>query len=175
MKCVGFVGLGFMGRGMASNLIKGVDKLVVYDISPNNTLLFDKLLEIKENVIFANSLKEVAQETQTICLSLPDENSCDNVIFGSNGISNIWKEKDGNKLIIDHGTFSQAFAKHTSNKLLTNYKNIDYIDAPVSGGPMGAKNATLTIMTGGKKELFEQNKYIFHSIGKNVLHFGSVG
>ena len=178
MKSVGFVGLGFMGRGMAWNLIRGVDRLVVYDVSPRNTLLFEKLLDNKQKVIFANSLTEVAQESQTVCLSLPDENSCHEVIFGNKGLATAWKDKNqtmARKLIIDHGTFSQAFAKHASNSLLTNYQHINYMDAPVSGGPTGAKNATLTIMTGGEKELFEENKFIFHSIGKNVLHFGSVG
>lgn len=179
MKSIGFIGLGFMGRGMAANLLRGVDRLVVYDVSAANSCLFEKIVnenkQQQEKLIVVKSIEEVAQQTQTICLSLPSEDSCHEVIFGSKGISKKWQMKDGKKLIIDHGTFSQAFAKQTASNLLTNYERIDYMDAPVSGGPLGAKNGTLTIMTGGKKELFDENQFIFHSIGKNVLYFGETG
>jgi 3-hydroxyisobutyrate dehydrogenase-like beta-hydroxyacid dehydrogenase len=173
---VGFVGLGFMGRGMAANLAKGLPKLTVYDISQENWKIFQSNQEIDmSKVIFARSLQQLAEESDVICLSLPSESSCKEVIFGRNGITQTWKSSKEGKLIVDHCTSSKAFAQETHAQLSHVNNLLNYIDSPVSGGPGGAKDASLTIMVGGAKQQYEECLPLFRLIGKKILHFGPAG
>jgi 3-hydroxyisobutyrate dehydrogenase-like beta-hydroxyacid dehydrogenase len=174
MRRVGFVGLGFMGRGMAANLAKGLSKLTVFDISQENSKIFHSNVDARK-VVFAESLQQIAEESDVICLSLPSESSCQEVIFGRNAIAQTWKLSKERKLIIDHCTSSKAFAQQTHGQLSHVNNLLNYIDSPVSGGPGGARDATLTIMVGGTKQQFEDSLPLFRLIGKKILHFGPAG
>lgn len=175
MRRVGFVGLGFMGRGMAANLAKGLPQLTVFDISKENVKLFENSLgrEDLSKVNISQSVKSLAEQSDMICLSLPSESACREVIFGPDGIAQAWKSNRG--LIVDHCTSSKDFATQISSELQKSHQNIQYLDCPVSGGPTGAKNATLSIMVGGTVENFDLCRPILDLIGKNVQHFGPVG
>lgn len=173
---VGFVGLGFMGRGMAANMAKGLSKLTVFDISPENSKIFRRNCEAEgREVVFAESLRHLAEESDIVCLSLPSESSCKEVIFGDSGIAQTWKSSKEGKLIIDHCTSSKAFAQETHLQLSSINNLLSYVDSPVSGGPGGARDATLTIMVGGKKQHFDDCLPLFRLIGKKILHFGPAG
>jgi 2-hydroxy-3-oxopropionate reductase len=172
------VGLGFMGRGMAANLAKGVSRLTVFDISKENSELFQKSLcqEHLATVNFAKSLRHLAEESDVICLSLPSDTSCREVLFGSHGVAQTWQSAPNERrLVIDHSTSSKDFAQKVSSELREQSPLFDYMDCPVSGGPAGAQNATLTIMAGGTAENFQEHLPLFRLMGKKVLHLGPTG
>jgi 2-hydroxy-3-oxopropionate reductase len=178
MRRVGIVGLGFMGRGLAANLAKGLNRLNVYDISKENCSLFQKSLcqEKLQRVTFTKSIEHLAEESDVICLSLPNDLSCREVLFGSRGVAQTWQTfPNEQRLIIDHSTTSKDFAQQISRELQQQNPLFDYMDCPVSGGPVGAQNATLTLMVGGSTENFRDNLALFHMIGKKIVYLGPTG
>jgi 2-hydroxy-3-oxopropionate reductase len=137
---IGFIGLGFMGKGMASNIARGlpphssriIDKLNLYDIDESKCKYISSLHKDK-SINVASSIEEIASLSDVICLSLPSEEACKSLIFDDkSGLLKYWKNSE-NKTIIDHGTFSNSFVttNHHKCKLL----GVEYMDAPVSGGP----------------------------------------
>ena len=163
MATIGFIGLGIMGAHMARNLLRGDHTLIV---SGKHSVPED--LRSRATVV-ANSAA-VAQAADIVIAMVPDTADVADVLFGEAGVA---QGLAGGKLFIDMSSISpietQAFAKRVEAL------GADYLDAPVSGGEVGARDATLTIMVGGKAAAFERAKPLFTLMGKNITHVGDSG
>ena len=157
---IGFIGLGIMGRPMALNLHAAKHELVV----PERASLTDDIRKVAEVVPDA---KTVASKAEVVILMVPDTPDVETVLFGPNGAAEGLKS---GTLVIDMSSISPIATKEFAAKV--NEKGCDYLDAPVSGGEVGAKQATLTIMVGGPDKAFEKAKPLFELMGKNITHVG---
>lgn len=155
---VGMIGLGVMGHGMASNIIKHGYALTVYDLRPE---CYADLLG--ENVKAVNSLEELSQETDTILMIVNAYKNCESIM------SELVKTKHGGT-VVNMSTISMDDAKKLEK--MAAESGISMLDCPVSGGTAGAKNGTLTMMAAGSDELFEAHKPLFESYCGNVVHVG---
>ena len=164
MSKIGFVGLGIMGTPMAEHLIKGGHEVFLYSIP-----------SIPESLVQAGgkacaSGKEVAQNADVIITMVPDTPHVAAALFDANGIA------DGltpGKIVVDMSSISPVETKKFAERI--NALGCDYIDAPVSGGEVGAKNATLSIMCGGSEAVFEKVRPLFELMGKNITLVGGNG
>jgi len=161
---IGFIGLGVMGRPMAENLIKAGHRLVLNRVKPASQYLVDSGGEE------ADSPKAVAQQTEIIILMLPDTPDVDAVLFGENGVA---EGLSKGKLVIDMSSISPVATKQFASRV--GALGCSYLDAPVSGGEVGAKAASLTIMAGGEQAAFDRAKPLFETMGKNITLVGGVG
>ncbi|MEM3485377.1 MAG: NAD(P)-binding domain-containing protein, partial [Candidatus Methanomethyliaceae archaeon] len=143
---VGFIGLGIMGLPMAKNLIKNGYSLVVHNRSRKPV---DELVNLGAEPAFSG--REVAEKTDVVITMLPDSPDVREVILGKNGV--IEGVRSG-MVVIDMSTVSPKVTVEIANALAT--KGVEMLDAPVSGGQKGAIEGTLSIMVGGKKEVFER-------------------
>lgn len=163
MATIGFIGLGIMGAHTARNLLKGDHTLIV---SGKHSVPEDLC---SRATVVANSAA-VAQAADIVIAMVPDTPDVANVLFGEDGVA---QGLAADKLFIDMSSISpietQAFAKRVEAL------GADYLDAPVSGGEVGARDATLTIMVGGKEAAFERAKPLFALMGKNITHVGDSG
>ncbi|MGM3278268.1 2-hydroxy-3-oxopropionate reductase [Ralstonia sp. 24A2] len=163
MATIGFIGLGIMGAHMARNLLKGGHTLVV---SGKHSVPDD----LRTQATVAPNSTAVAQAADIVIAMVPDTADVANVLFGEDGVA---QGLAAGKLFIDMSSISpietQAFAKRVEAF------GADYLDAPVSGGEVGARDATLTIMVGGKTAAFERAKPLFALMGKNITHVGESG
>jgi 3-hydroxyisobutyrate dehydrogenase len=162
---VGFIGLGTMGSRMGRNALRAGYELVVYDIDAKAV----KALE-KEGAKPARTPREVAEQVDTLLLSVPDSPQVIEVATGADGIAEGAHE---GLVVIDHSTVAPV----TPQSLEKEFKplGVTWLDAPVSGGPNGAEAATLTIMVGGDKEAFESRRPLLESMGKNIEYMGESG
>jgi 2-hydroxy-3-oxopropionate reductase len=158
---IGFIGLGIMGRPMAMNLKNGGHELIV----PERSSLTD---EIRGAAKVMATPKAVAAEAEVLILMLPDTPDVGAVLFGKNGAAEGLR---AGTLVIDMSSISPIETKEYAAKLIA--KGCEYVDAPVSGGEVGAKAATLTIMAGGADASFARAKPLFDLMGKNITHVGS--
>ncbi len=158
---IGFIGLGIMGRPMAMNLKNGGHELIV----PERSSLTD---EIRGAAKVVATPKAVAAEAEVLILMLPDTPDVGAVLFGENGASEGLR---AGTLVIDMSSIGPIETKEYAAKLIA--KGCEYVDAPVSGGEVGAKAATLTIMAGGADASFARAKPLFDLMGKNITHVGS--
>jgi len=162
---VGFIGLGIMGSSMAQNLMNAGFDLVVYDVVASKC---DPLAAKGAKV--APSCAEVARLSDVIISIVVDTPDVEAVLFGPDGVA---EGLSPGKVVVDMTTISpeatEEFAKRLSEK------GVDMLDAPVSGGDKGAREATLAIMVGGKKAVFERCLALFEAMGKNIVHVGSHG
>ena len=165
METIGFIGLGIMGKPMSQNLIKAGYSLVVYDI------VKEYVNEIAgAGATAAASSLEVAQKSDVIITMLPDSPDVEAVVFGDEGVL------DGiqsGSLFIDMSTIAPATSKKVYEALQE--KGVEALDAPVSGGDVGAKSGTLSIMVGGSDEAFKRALPLFEIMGKNIVHIGDPG
>jgi 2-hydroxy-3-oxopropionate reductase len=164
MTKIGFIGLGIMGRPMAGHLLKGGHALYVHNRSKPPQDLIDS-----GAVACANG-SEVARSADVVITMVPDTPDVEAVLFGADGVA------DGlspGKTIIDMSSISPIATKEFAKRI--NALQCDYLDAPVSGGDVGAKAATLTIMVGGTEAAFENVKPILALMGKNITLVGAVG
>lgn len=165
MANLGFIGLGIMGKPMAGHLVKAGHKVYVYDLNP---------APIKELVaqgaIACQSSKEVAENSEIIIIMVPDTPDVEQVLFGRAGV--VEGVKKG-AIVVDMSSISPIATKEFARRLAA--LGVEMLDAPVSGGQVGAENATLSIMVGGKAEVFEKVKPIFELMGKNIVHIGGHG
>ncbi|KQV99768.1 2-hydroxy-3-oxopropionate reductase [Rhizobacter sp. Root1221] len=164
MSKLGFIGLGIMGTPMATNLIKGGHELYVHTrrtVPADLTALGAKSC--------ANAT-EVAQKADIIFLMLPDTPDVATVLFGDNGVAAGLAK---GKTVVDMSSISPMETKTFARKI--NDLGCDYLDAPVSGGEVGAKAASLTIMIGGTEAAFERVKPLFELMGKNITLVGGNG
>ncbi len=165
MSKIGFIGLGIMGRPMAEHLQKaGHELFVLKHRSPLPPELMDA------GAIACTSPKVVAEKAEIIVTILPDTPQVESVLFGDNGVI------DGlspGKLVIDMSSISPSQTKSFAQRI--NQSGCDYLDAPVSGGEVGAKAATLTIMVGGEQAVFDKARPLFELMGQNITLIGANG
>ncbi|HVC61599.1 MAG TPA: 2-hydroxy-3-oxopropionate reductase [Acetobacteraceae bacterium] len=157
---IGFVGLGIMGRPMAVNLHAAKHTIVV----PERASLTDDIRAIAK---VAPDGKTVAAESEVVIVMVPDTPDVETVLFAQNGVAEGLKR---GTLVIDMSSISPLATKEFARKI--NALGCDYLDAPVSGGEVGAKQATLTIMVGGPDAAFARAKPLFEVMGKNITHVG---
>src|SRR5271169_1766863 len=160
---IGFIGLGIMGRPMALNLHNAQHSLLVYD----RATLPDDIRAVAE---VEPDGKTVSQKSEVVILMVPDTPDVENVLFSPNGVAEGLKP---GTLVIDMSSISPIATKEFAKRI--NALNCDYLDAPVSGGDVGAKAASLTIMVGGPERAFEKVKPIFELMGKNITLVGGNG
>ncbi|MFC9538579.1 NAD(P)-dependent oxidoreductase [Lysinibacillus sp. NPDC056959] len=160
---LGFIGLGNMGLPMSVNLLKAGYKVYGFDINSQAIEQFKK-----EGGVGLATAKEVAEQSDIIMTSLPTPQVVEQVYRSEQGI--LHHAKKG-CLLIDFSTVNPELndSLHKEAQLL----GLSYLGAPVSGGVIGAINATLTIMVGGKEEDYQTGSEIFRIIGKNIYHLGT--
>jgi 2-hydroxy-3-oxopropionate reductase len=157
---IGFIGLGIMGRPMALNLKQAGHTLIV----PERKSLTDADRAAAEVVA---DPKAVAAKAEVLILMVPDTPDVEAVLFGPGGAA---EGLNKGTLVIDMSSISPIATKEFARRV--NEKGCDYLDAPVSGGEVGAKQATLTIMVGGPDAAFARAKPLFETMGKNITHVG---
>ena len=160
---IGFIGLGIMGRPMALNLKNGGHELIV----PERASLTAEIRAAAEVVADA---KTVASKADAVILIVPDTPDVEAVLFGANGVA---EGLSAGKLVIDMSSISPIETKAYAEKITA--LGCDYVDAPVSGGEVGAKAASLTIMVGATDAGFARAKPLFDLMGKNITHVGGIG
>ncbi len=165
MANLGFVGLGIMGRPMASNLLAAGHKVHVYDLLPEPA----RELAAK-GAVACSSSREVAQKSDIIFIMVQDTPDAEAVLFGKEGIAEGVRQ---GCVVVDMSSISPIATKEFATRLAT--LGVEMLDAPVSGGQVGAENASLSIMVGGKPEVFAQIKPYFQIMGKNIVHVGGNG
>ena len=163
---IGFIGLGLMGKPMCLNLQNAGAQLVIHNRSQE---VVQKLNQ-EPKITAAKSAADVASQTQIIILMLSDTNALETVIFGENGLYDSLQE---GSLVIDMGTSAVTKTRTFATKLKV--IGVDYIDAPVSGGELGAINASLVIMAGGTEASIKKARPIFDILGSSLVHIGDVG
>jgi 2-hydroxy-3-oxopropionate reductase len=161
---IGFIGLGIMGAPMACHLIEGGHEVFLASRS-----LIPSELKSAGGKACVNA-KEVAQKADVVITMVPDTPDVEKVLFGLNGVSEGLSQ---GKAVVDMSSISPLAMKDFAKRI--NALGCDYLDAPVSGGEVGAKNATLTIMVGGEPAAFERMKPLFDLMGKNVTLVGRNG
>src|SRR6202521_2052020 len=161
---VGFIGLGIMGRPMAGHLQAAGHRLFLHDVGP-----------VAQDLVAAGGLvfksgKEVAEESDVVIIMVPDTPHVEAVLFGANGVA---EGISKGKIVVDMSSISPLATKEFAKKI--NQRGADYLDAPVSGGEVGAKAASLTIMVGGPEKAFSTAKPLFEKMGKNITLVGGNG
>ena len=161
---LGFIGLGIMGAPMASHLVNAGHEVFINTRSKiSSSLANSKAIQCK-------SPADVAKNADIIFLMLPDTPDVEKVLFDEGGVaSGISK----GKIVVDMSSISPIATKEFAKKI--NGLGCDYLDAPVSGGELGAKNATLSIMVGGEEGIFNRVKPVFELMGKNINLVGANG
>ncbi|TCT08106.1 2-hydroxy-3-oxopropionate reductase [Aquabacter spiritensis] len=161
---VGFIGTGIMGRPMAGHLIDAGHTVFVHNRSKPAQELIDK------GAIDAGSPAEVARRADIVITMVPDTPDVEQVLFGKDGVA---EGLSAGKTVVDMSSISPVATKAFAEKI--GALGCDYLDAPVSGGEVGAKAASLTIMVGGTEAAFEKVKPLFERLGKNITLVGDVG
>jgi 2-hydroxy-3-oxopropionate reductase len=161
---LGFIGLGIMGSPMAGHLINAGYPVFIHTRSKIPAEL------TTSSAKQCNSSKEVAQNADIIFMMLPDTPDVEKVLFGENGVA---AGLSSGKIVVDMSSISPIATKEFAKKV--NALGCEYLDAPVSGGEVGAKNATLSIMVGGNEATFNQVKPVFELMGKNINLVGGNG
>jgi len=161
---IGFIGLGIMGAPMAGHLRAGGHDLFVTTRSKVPQVLLDA------GAVACKTAADVARQADIVFTMVPDTPDVQKVLFGEDGVASGLSK---GKTVVDMSSISpietQAFARQIAAL------GCDYLDAPVSGGEVGAKAASLTIMVGGSEAAFERIKPLFALMGKNITHVGDVG
>ena len=164
MAKIGFIGLGIMGAPMAGHLIKGGHQVYLYSIPSVPQALVDA-----GGTACAHG-KEVAQKADIVITMVPDTPHVEAALFGDNGIA---QGLTKGKIVVDMSSISPLATKDFAKKI--NTLGCEYLDAPVSGGEVGAKAASLTIMIGGSEATFAKVKPLFELMGKNITLVGGNG
>ncbi|MFC1992299.1 2-hydroxy-3-oxopropionate reductase [Chloroflexota bacterium] len=165
MAAIGFIGLGIMGKPMAGHLLDAGHTLYVYSRSPA------PVKEIaSKGAVACNNSKEVAQKADIIFIMVPDTPDVEAVLFGKDGVAEGVKQ---GSIVVDMSSISPIATKEFAKKL--GGKGVKVLDAPVSGGQVGAEQASLSIMVGGQPDVFEQVKPYFELMGKNIVLVGGNG
>lgn len=165
MKKIAFIGVGVMGKFMVSNLLKNGFEVSIY--ARNKAKVEDS---IKEGAIFCETIKECVQNKDAIITIVGYPKDVEEVYLSQEGIINSASQ---NSYLIDMTTTTPTLSIKIHEE--AKKKNLKALDAPVSGGDIGAKNATLSIMVGGEKKDFEACKKIFEAMGKTIVYAGNAG
>lgn len=160
---IGFIGLGIMGRPMADNLQQAGHSLFLHRHrgAPPSEML-------ERGAMTCSSWREVAEASDVVILMLPDTPEVEAVLFGSDGVA---EGLSANKTVVDMSTISPLATRDFARRIGS--IGCDYLDAPVSGGEIGARDGTLTIMVGGPEEAFERVRPLFETMGRNVTLIGT--
>src|SRR4051812_35664746 len=164
MKKIGFIGLGIMGKPMVLNLLKAGYSVYVLSSSHSASEVH------QAGALLCSSKKEMAEQVEVIITMLPDSPEVEIVLRGPDGLLSAMT---GGQLFIDMSTISPLVAAKIYEQLKE--KKIAALDAPVSGGQVGAEAATLSIMVGGDAQAFEKALPILQAMGKNIVHIGEAG
>jgi 3-hydroxyisobutyrate dehydrogenase len=165
MEKIGFIGLGIMGQPMCLNLLKAGFEVTAYNRTES------KIATVaKAGATAASSPKEVAEKSDIIITIVSDSPDVENVILGENGVL---EGVNPGSVVIDMSTISPSVTKDIAAKLVE--KDVEMLDAPVSGGDTGAIAGTLAIMIGGKAETVERCRPVFEAMGKTITHVGTNG
>ena len=163
MAKIGFIGLGIMGHPMAAHLQTGGNELFVQKRSkPTPQDILDG------GATVCDTIKEVAEKSDIIITMVPDTPDVEAVLFGDDGVA---AGLSAGKMVIDMSSISPTATKDFAAKI--NDLGCQYLDAPVSGGQVGAQNAALTIMVGGPQDAFDTAKPLFDLMGKNITLVGT--
>ncbi|MCJ7573529.1 NAD(P)-dependent oxidoreductase [Candidatus Bathyarchaeota archaeon] len=165
MKRIGFIGLGIMGGAMSTNLLKTGFPLTVWNRTPEK---MRPLLEAGAKPV--KSPKEVAERSDIVIDMVTDSKDVEEVLLGKEGV--IHGARPGT-IVVDMSTISPIVTREIAKKL--GEKGIRMLDAPVSGGDIGARNATLSIMVGGDAEAYEECLPVFQAMGKTITYIGGHG
>jgi len=162
MECIGFIGLGIMGSPMSQHLLKAGYPLIV----------LDRVSELQKAIVAAGaqsgaSPQRIAEQSDIVITMLPDTPDVEQVIAGKDGV---FDGARAGMLIIDMSTIAPIAAKKLARE--AEARGTDFLDAPVSGGDIGAQKGTLSIMAGGKESAFARALPIFQAMGKTILRIG---
>ena len=161
---VGFIGLGIMGRPMAAHLQEAGHRLFLYNRSAPARELLDR------GATACSSAEEAARHSEIVILMLPDTPDVAAVLFGERGVASGLAP---GKTVVDMSSISPLETKRFAARIAE--LGCEYLDAPVSGGEVGAKAASLTIMVGGSESAFKNVLPLFEKMGKNITLVGSSG
>jgi len=165
---IGFIGLGLMGRHMCSNLHRAGASLHLYNRS--RQVLEELTISLGERILACDSPADVARTSDIIILMVSDTPAVEQVLFGDHGLAQGLRP---GALVIDMGTTAVVATRDFAERLQS--LGVNYVDAPVSGGEIGARDGKLTIMAGGKVEDIERARSIFDVLGTSFTHIGDVG
>ena len=165
MKTVGYIGLGIMGKSMARNIMKAGFPVVVHNRS---RAAVDEL--VSEGAMAANSPSDVAAQVDVVFTNLPDSPDVENVALGADGII---EGAHSDLIFVDNSTIKPATARIIAEQL--GEKGVQCLDAPVSGGDVGARDGTLAVMIGGPGQALEKVRPILEVVGKTITHVGDSG
>ncbi len=164
MTDIGFIGLGIMGRPMAGHLQAAGHRLFVLEKSAAAKDL------VAAGATACKSGKDIAEKASVVIIMVPDTPDVESVLFSAGGVA---EGLSKGKVVVDMSSISPIATKEFAKKV--NAKGADYLDAPVSGGEVGAKAASLTIMVGGPQSAFDAVKPLFEKMGKNITLIGGNG
>ena len=162
---IGFIGLGLMGRPISLNLHRAGAELIIYNRSRG---IVDELVGV--GIEAATSPKDVAERAPIIMLMVSDTPAVERVLFGDDGVA---QGLQTGAIVIDMGTTAVTATRNFAQQIKA--KGAHYVDAPVSGGQVGAEAATLAIMVGASEDAFARAKPIFKVLAKNITHVGEGG
>jgi 2-hydroxy-3-oxopropionate reductase len=162
---VGFIGIGTMGREMVRNLLKAGHAVRAFDLT--EAAVADV---VKEGAVRADNPADAARDADIVITMLPDTPHVEAVIYGEHGLL---KSPPPGKLIVDMSTISPVAVRSIHADL--KQAGVGFVDAPVSGGPLGAKNAALSVMAGGEADAFGKAEPFFRAMGTTITHVGASG
>ncbi|MFC1802474.1 NAD(P)-dependent oxidoreductase [Thermoproteota archaeon] len=165
MKRIGFIGIGLMGAGMSQNLLKAGYSVTVWNRTESKTKTI-----VDAGAKLAESPKEVVENSDVVISMVTGSDDVKEVLLGEIGA--VYGAKKGD-IFIDMSTISPLATKEIAGELAK--KGIEMLDAPVSGGVIGANNGTLSIMVGGKEKVFNECKPILETMGKTITYIGGNG
>jgi 2-hydroxy-3-oxopropionate reductase len=164
---IGFIGLGVMGTPMAGHLINAGHQLFLHTLGKVPAALAET------SATQCTSARGVAERADIVITMLPDTPDVAAVLFGEDGVAAGLAHGGKGKLVIDMSSISPVETQDFARRIEA--LGADYLDAPVSGGDVGARNATLSIMCGGKPEVFERARPVLATMGKNITRVGGSG
>ena len=162
---VGFIGIGAMGRHMSRHVLAAGYELVVNDIKKEAAQEI-----LSKGARWADTAQEIAESCEVVLTSLPTPKDVEDIVYGELGLMKGWKTGD---IFADMSTNSPAVIRKIAKDAET--KGVEVLDAPVSGGAVGAETKRLTIIVGGKREVLEKLRRILEAIGNVIVHVGDVG
>lgn len=168
MATIGFIGLGIMGKPMAGHLIKGGHTLFLHSRSGVSADL------LALGGVVCDSPKAIAQQADVVITMLPDTPDVEKVLFGQQGVAEALADQDSSvKVVVDMSSISPLRTQEFAARIRE--MGHEYVDAPVSGGDVGAQNAALTIMVGASTPVFQQLLPILGLMGNQITHIGEAG
>ncbi|MDP3673756.1 MAG: 2-hydroxy-3-oxopropionate reductase [Novosphingobium sp.] len=161
---IGFIGLGIMGRPMAGHLLTAGHRLAVLNRGSHPAEFAER------GALVCGSAREIAEQSDVIISMVPDTPDVEAVLFGAAGVA---EGLSAGKLVVDMSSIDPIATRNFAERIRA--LGCDYVDAPVSGGEVGARAASLTIMCGGEPEVFARARPLFELMGKYITHVGGVG